>query len=210
MIGTLKDMLPRKMISWNTLLRLMYALCGWLAIFSVYNQCNHRQNVSPLDILGKWLDWLGTSSEFCMTWARWSTEHATLLNGLALGIVVVSICKSFLLKDEKKMVEGIEIPAFLLAVAIALQIGLGLDWFLSSIVFAWIASIVSASLEGVELSNIPIKSMLRRILQSIKPSDMPEQCLVWPLTVLLALAFPILVLAQLLFDGMEDSQSDGK
>lgn len=129
---------------------------------------------------------------------------------LALGIVVVSICKSFSLKDEKKMLKGIEIPAFLLAVAIALQIGLGSGWFLSSIVSAWIASIVSASLEGVELSNIPIKSMLRRILQSIKPSDMPEQCLVWPLTVLLALAFPILVLAQLLFDGMEDSQSDGK
>lgn len=188
MIDTAKDMLPRKMISWNTLLRLMYALCGWLAIFSVYNQCNHRQNVSPLDILGKWLDWLGTSSEFCMTWARWSTEHATLLKVFALGIVGVSICRSFLLKDKKKMVEGIEIPAFLLAVAIALQIGLGLDWSLS-IVIVWVASIVSASQKD-----------------GFKPSDI----LIWPLTVLLALAFPILALAQLLFDGMEDSQSDGK
>lgn len=188
MSDILKDMFPREIISWNTLLRLMYALCGWLAFFSVYNQCNHRQNVSPLDILGKWLDWLGTSSEFCMTWARWSTEHATLLQALALGIVVVSICKSFLLKDKKKMVEGIEIPAFLLAVAIALQIGLGLDWFLS-IVIAWVAPIVSASQKD-----------------GFKPSNI----LIWPLTVLLALAFPTLVLFQLLFDGMEDSQSDGK
>lgn len=180
----LKDMLSRNMstFSWNTLLRLMYALCGWLALFSI---CNHRQKISPLDILGRWLDWLGIPSEFCITWAKWSAEHATLLHWLAFGIVTVSIVALFQLHDVQEMHGSIEITAILLALAIALQTDVSLACILGYIAIAWVSSIVSTHPQGAELFYGP-----------------PMRYLVWPLTLMEALLFPILVLIRLLFDGM--------
>lgn len=120
-----------------------------------------------------------------MTLARWSAEHATLLNWLALGIVIVSIGASFQLHDIQKMHGSIEITAILLALAITWQNGVRVGCIWGYIAIARVSSIVSTQPHGDGLF-----------------CGTPMRYIVWPLTLVEALLFPILMLIRLLFDGM--------
>lgn len=195
--GKLSGFLTKVGLTWNTLLRLFYALCGWLVI-GTSSLIVTPIGSTPIGVLRKSLDWLAVPSLFTFDMERWCCSHLVLLNLLGFIVIAVSVFSSFEVGRSNGwngVFTSIEAPAFLLGLLLWLQSGFA-GWFI--IVIFLIAWVINAFGLGI------VTDFRGRFRHVVIPSDdrLFYDLFVWPATMLAALLYPILVIIRLLFDGM--------
>lgn len=193
--NSLKGLLPKIGFTWNMLLRLFYSLCGWLAMGTLIPIAGASGH-TPVGTLRRLLDWLDMPSAFTFDMERWCDSHSMLLTVFGFGVMLVSIMLSCMVFYPDDRVSGMEIPPFCLGLLLYLQAGLGLS-SVGWIIVAWVA--------------VPIVYQVRLCVQvwesnhrraQLYEGFLADLAFTWPVAMLLTLAYPLLMLVQLLFGGM--------
>lgn len=186
----LSGFLTKVGLTWNTLLRLFYALCGWLVI-GTFTPIGS----TPIGVLHRLLDWLDVPSEFTLDMGRWCGSHSVLLTASGFGVILISIVLSCMVVESGDRVRGMEIPPFCFGLLLCLQAGVGLR---STVVLAiaWVACPIS---NQVRLS-IQIWESCHR-LAHLYEGFLADLAFTWPKAISIILVYPLLVLVRL-FGGM--------
>ena len=186
----LSGFLTKVGLTWNTLLRLFYALCGWLVI-GTFTPIGS----TPIGVLHRLLDWLDVPSEFTLDMGRWCGSHSVLLTASGFGVILISIVLSCMVVESGDRVRGMEIPPFCFGLLLCLQAGVGLR---STVVLAiaWVACALSNHLTH----SRPLGEASHRRAQ---PNEgvLPDLASTRPTAISRTLVYPLLVLVRL-FGGM--------
>lgn len=193
--NTLKGLLPKIGFTWNTLLRLFYSLCGWLVVGTLI-PITGASGHTPVGTLRRLLDWLDMPSAFTLGMERWCEGHSMLLTAVGLGVMIISIVLSCMVFHPDDRVSGMEIPPFCLGLLLYFQAGFGpssAGW----VIVAWVAVPI---VYQVRLGMQVWESHHRRA--HLYENFLKDLAFIWPVAMLLTLAYPLLMLVRLLFGGV--------
>lgn len=182
----------------------LLVVCGWLAIGTLCSRLDigtfpfaGLSGHTPIDVLRRFLDWLGATSAFTFSMERWCGSHTILLNALGFLVSAFSVYSSWKVGRSKgwsSVFVSIEVPAFMLSLSLWLQSGAP-GWLIpGATLIAWLLSAHGLGIiidwRNLRHHNIPTDGGLFYDLFT------------WPITLFAALIYPLLVLVRLLFDGM--------